>query len=148
MVLLIAGTRVNAQDNKSSFTNLLNNYINIKNALVAGDGTKAKFEASAFLTLLNSPGSSSIQSEKPKLQESARKIAASTDLKLQREAFAGLSESMAKLAKSTGSTAPAIYIDYCPMKKAYWLSLDKAIKNPYYGNSMLTCGNISETIQR
>jgi hypothetical protein len=28
------------------------------------------------------------------------------------------------------------------MKKASWLSNDKAIKNPYYGSAMLTCGNV------
>jgi hypothetical protein len=33
------------------------------------------------------------------------------------------------------------------MKKAYWLSPDKAIKNPYYGSAMLTCGKVTETIQ-
>jgi hypothetical protein len=32
------------------------------------------------------------------------------------------------------------------MKKSYWLSADEAIKNPYYGNMMLTCGKVSETI--
>jgi hypothetical protein len=32
------------------------------------------------------------------------------------------------------------------MKKAYWLSGDAAIKNPYFGSSMLTCGKVSTTI--
>ncbi|MAQ74933.1 MAG: hypothetical protein CL613_01215 [Aquimarina sp.] len=31
------------------------------------------------------------------------------------------------------------------MKKAYWLSKEKDIKNPYYGSSMLTCGKVAET---
>ena len=28
-----------------------------------------------------------------------------------------------------------------------WLSEEQAIKNPYYGSSMLTCGKITETIK-
>ncbi|RYF82932.1 MAG: DUF3347 domain-containing protein, partial [Chitinophagaceae bacterium] len=36
---------------------------------------------------------------------------------------------------------------YCPMKKALWLSNEKAIKNPYYGSAMLTCGKVTETIE-
>jgi hypothetical protein len=32
------------------------------------------------------------------------------------------------------------------MKKAYWLSGDKVIKNPYFGSAMLTCGTITETL--
>jgi len=33
------------------------------------------------------------------------------------------------------------------MKKATWLSSNKTIKNPYYGNAMLTCGQVTETMQ-
>jgi hypothetical protein len=36
---------------------------------------------------------------------------------------------------------------YCPMKKANWLSSSATIKNPYYGNSMLTCGKVVETLK-
>ncbi|RYF87461.1 MAG: DUF3347 domain-containing protein, partial [Chitinophagaceae bacterium] len=38
-----------------------------------------------------------------------------------------------------------IYLQYCPMKKASWLSSEKQIRNPYYGSSMLTCGEVTET---
>jgi hypothetical protein len=33
------------------------------------------------------------------------------------------------------------------MKKMYWLSSEAAIKNPYYGKMMLTCGSVTETIK-
>jgi hypothetical protein len=32
------------------------------------------------------------------------------------------------------------------MKKAYWISEEKGIENPYYGTGMLTCGKVTETI--
>jgi hypothetical protein len=45
----------------------------------------------------------------------------------------------------------AIYYQNCPMynkgKGANWLSKDNAIKNPYYGKEMLTCGKTIETIK-
>ena len=44
-----------------------------------------------------------------------------------------------------------VYVEFCPMadgdKGAYWASSEKEIRNPYYGASMLTCGEIKSTIQ-
>jgi Cu(I)/Ag(I) efflux system membrane fusion protein len=41
-----------------------------------------------------------------------------------------------------------IYVQHCPMadnnKGADWLSKEKEIKNPYFGNSMLTCGEVTK----
>jgi Cu(I)/Ag(I) efflux system membrane fusion protein len=34
------------------------------------------------------------------------------------------------------------YALYCAMAKANWLQTDKTVKNPYYGESMLKCGEI------
>jgi Cu(I)/Ag(I) efflux system membrane fusion protein len=43
-----------------------------------------------------------------------------------------------------------IYNQFCPManndKGANWLSFQENIKNPYFGDAMLTCGNVEETI--
>ena len=45
----------------------------------------------------------------------------------------------------------AVYYQHCPMynngKGANWLSKESAIKNPYYGSQMLTCGSTVETIK-
>jgi hypothetical protein len=44
-----------------------------------------------------------------------------------------------------------IYKQYCPMafegKGDYWYSNSKDIFNPYYGNKMLKCGRVQETIK-
>jgi hypothetical protein len=66
---------------------------------------------------------------------------------MQREKFATLSTNMFALAKTMKLSAEPVYQQYCPMKKASWLSNNKAIKNPYYGSAMLTCGSVKETIQ-
>ncbi len=31
---------------------------------------------------------------------------------------------------------------YCPMVKASWLQTDRAIRNPYMGRAMLSCGEL------
>jgi hypothetical protein len=51
------------------------------------------------------------------------------------------------LAKAVKLSVQPVYQDYCPMKKAYWLSSEAAIKNPYYGSQMLSCGKINDTIK-
>ena len=43
-----------------------------------------------------------------------------------------------------------VYYQFCPMandgKGANWLSKENAVKNPYYGSMMLSCGKTVETI--
>jgi hypothetical protein len=39
-------------------------------------------------------------------------------------------------------------LQYCPMKKASWLSDSKDIRNPYYGANMLDCGSVKTTIKK
>jgi DNA-binding transcriptional regulator WhiA len=80
------------------------------------------------------------------LTKEAGNISATKDLKKQREYFAGLSSNMATVARSFKLSNQPVYLQYCPMKKASWLSSEKQIKNPYYGSSMLTCGAVTETL--
>jgi Cu(I)/Ag(I) efflux system membrane fusion protein len=58
---------------------------------------------------------------------------------------------MIAIAESFAPLSTAIYIQNCPMadsnKGADWLSLDKEIQNPYFGESMLSCGENTKTIK-
>lgn len=127
---------------------LLASYYNIKDALVKGDADKASVSAAMFVKNINSASAEAIQkADKEALLKDANKIADTKDLKKQREYFAAFSINMYALAKSVTLNSEPVYYQYCPMKKAYWLSGDKAIKNPYYGSAMLSCGKVTETIQ-
>jgi hypothetical protein len=53
---------------------------------------------------------------------------------------------MFELVKGLKLNTNTLYEQYCPMKKATWLSESAAIKNPYYGSQMLTCGKTTETL--
>lgn len=161
MTLLLAGATLFtipaaafSQDSSATTATLPEQYYNIKDALVNSNAKSAAYAAKQLSTLLktlpdNKPGmnqAANTNALQQKIQADANTIAGSLDLVKQRAAFQSLSESVISLIKTQPQLKPA-YIMYCPMKKAYWISAFEQIKNPYYGSSMLTCGNISETLK-
>ncbi|HUS02125.1 MAG TPA: DUF3347 domain-containing protein [Chitinophagaceae bacterium] len=136
------------QAQQTLLSQLLSDYYNIKNALVDGNAATASLKAADFVKTINgidykiiSEGNINI------LLKDAGKLSESTDLKNQRAYFSNFSNNMLAVAKAVSLSDNEIYLQYCPMKKAYWLSSEKAIKNPYYGSSMLTCGQVTETLK-
>lgn len=150
LAALLFSTKADAQ-----LSNLLTSYYNIKNALVSSDGNTAAAHASEFVKALKAIDKSSLSEAERKalepLQEKlafeAEHIAETKDLSHQRDHFKSFSENLYKLAKAVKLSDKPVYQSYCPMKKAYWLSSEAAIKNPYYGSQMLTCGKVSDTIK-
>ena len=123
--------------------NLLNNYISVKNALVSSDSKAASTAISALNEAVKSEGDFA---QKAELQKATDKLSkAGNNLEKQRAAFNDVSTVLWKVVKSSDKVNQPVYYQYCPMKKAYWLSKEKEIKNPYYGSSMLTCGKVAET---
>ncbi len=137
-----------AQDSvKTGFSSFLNSYYNLKDALVSSNANTAAEAAASFLKALDSTDKTIFTEEiRSALVKEAAAVSKTKDLKLQREKFAALSGNMFVLAKTVKLSAEPVYQQYCPMKKASWLSNSKAIKNPYYGNAMLTCGSVKETL--
>ena len=138
-----------AQDStqQKQLSQLLTQYYNIKDALVAGNVNTASTSADQFIKVANSIDYKLIsEGNINTLLKDATSISESKDIKNQREFFANFSNNMITLAKSVKLTAEPVYQAYCPMKKANWLSNEKTIKNPYYGNAMLSCGKVVETI--
>ena len=127
---------------------LLTSYYNIKDALVSGDAGKAAANAEQFVKNINSISTETVhESNKEALLKDAGRISDTKDIKKQREYFSTFSANMYALSNTVKLSSEPVYYQYCPMKKSYWLSSDKVIKNPYYGNAMLACGKITETIQ-
>ena len=85
------------------------------------------------------------------LKTDAQHIKENKDTELQREYFMSLSKNMYELIKAA-KPAETVYYQFCPMandgKGANWLSKESAIKNPYYGSQMLSCGKVVETIKK
>lgn len=78
-------------------------------------------------------------------------IAENASIENQREHFIILNENMVALAIQIQGLPSTIYIQKCPMannnKGAIWLSTDEEIRNPYYGDAMLTCGSVIDTLK-
>ena len=79
--------------------------------------------------------------------DEAAKVSAAVNLEGQRKAFSGVSDMMTMLVKDGKLSMGMIYLEYCPMAKASWLSNEKEIKNPYFGAKMLKCGSVKQMIQ-
>lgn len=77
----------------------------------------------------------------------AEHIAESKDVEHQRDHFTSLSTDFYALVKTVKLNDKPVYYAYCPMKKSYWLSKSEVIKNPYYGNKMLSCGKVAEVLK-
>jgi Cu(I)/Ag(I) efflux system membrane fusion protein len=69
-------------------------------------------------------------------------------VEVQRSHFETLSDNLISAVAYFGVEENTVYKQYCPMafkdKGAFWLSGEKEIKNPYFGEAMLTCGEVKE----
>lgn len=134
---------------------LLVNYYAVKNALIADDGKTANAQAGELVkTLANVPMKKMNEDQhnvfmslSDKIKTDAEQISKNTDVKKQRDYFNDLSNNVFALVKGLKANENPVYQQYCPMKKAYWLSDNAAVKNPYYGKVMLTCGKVTETLK-
>jgi len=137
-----------AQDStKTQPSLLLTSYYNLKDALVSSNAITAAISAAELAKAINEADKETVKDEiRNALLSDATAISQTKDIKVQREKFATLSTNMFALAKTVKLSTEPVYQQYCPMKKASWLSNNKAIKNPYYGNAMLTCGSVKEIL--
>lgn len=133
--------------NTAQITQLLPLYYSIKDALVIDNSALAATKAGEFVKgFATSDVNKLSQTDRDALLKDAIHISESKDIKHQREHFATFSNNMIALAKAAKLSGQPIYQLYCPMKKSSWLSSEKVIKNPYYGKAMLTCGNVTQTL--
>ena len=147
---LLLGTYSNfAQVNPSNdLKQLLVFYYSIKNALVADDPGSAAVFAQSFLNVANAMDHHLIyEGDLHALILDAVLISGTRDLKKQRVCFCNLSANMGVVANSTKLTSDLIFKQYCPQKKASWLSSDRIIKNPYHGVCRDNCDEVIEIIQ-
>ncbi|GAA4645869.1 DUF3347 domain-containing protein [Pontixanthobacter gangjinensis] len=121
---------------------VFNQYLEVKDALVQTDAEAAS-EAAKELQV-------SLEENNPEIAKIAGNIAGENDVNKQREAFSELTAAMDPVLKQAISSGK-IYKQFCPMafegKGDYWYSNSDQIRNPYFGDRMLKCGRVEETIQ-
>src|SRR5690554_3812217 len=134
-------------------------YILLKDALVNDDPTSAQQAGKQIDQSLKKVDMKLLTDEKAhnhwmtiqkELKTSANAIKNSSDIATQRGHFKHLSAHMISSVQLFGINQK-VYIEFCPMadgdKGAYWLSLEKEIRNPYYGEAMLKCGEVEAVLE-
>lgn len=145
------------ENENSRVGNIVQNYLQVKDALVNDNQEKAASAggrlAAAFEDFDVEGSEAGQQQEIDDIIEDAKEHAehiAESDISHQREHFDILSKDVNDLIAITG-TERKLYQAYCPMynnnKGAIWLSESEEIRNPYYGQSMLNCGEVQEEIE-
>jgi hypothetical protein len=125
---------------------LLTSYLQIADALIKADSLSTLEVATGMEYGLSKSNSYS------QLAPSVHALSGSASLAKQREAFVALSMQMIKLVKQNGLQSGEIFVAHCPMansdKGASWLARKSIIRNPYYGDKMLECGEIVERLKQ
>ena len=134
-------------------------YIILKNAFVQSDEKTVKQAAQKVQQALSKvemkllSGDSHIQwmDISGNLDKQIKQIVSSGVLEEQRVVFSGFSDQFYIAIKTFGLMGKTIYYQFCPManngKGAYWLSENKVIRNPYFGEKMIDCGETKETLK-
>ena len=127
---------------------VLASYLEVKDALVQTDGEAASTAAKGLLDNLGDHKSERLD----KIRFDAEHINETKDAGHQRDHFNTLSDNIYELIKASSANENTIYRQYCPMafdnKGAYWLSSEEQIRNPYFGDRMLSCGSVREVISK
>lgn len=139
-IMTILGYTAVAQDTNV----LLNKYYAVKNALVDSDVRAANVAVTELQKEIAAQGNFDGRDD---LGRGVNKLAVAHSIDKQRAAFNEVSTLMWQIVKKVVKVSERIYYQYCPMEKVYWLSEEPLIRNPYFGNTMLTCGKVSEIKQ-
>lgn len=121
----------------------LDQYLRIKDALVSSNALEAQSAARQLDSLwtIASPGN--------QLLSSVRQIAASADLEAQRLAFHLLTQAYL-VSLESAPLSDSLYLQFCPMAFDYegatWISRERTVMNPYFGDEMLNCGVVRRSI--
>ena len=137
---------------------LLQSYLNLKEALVEGKQSEGKAQSRLFSEDLQEVEAEGLSAEAEEywverqqaLKASSKALEKAENLEDQRQEFIRFSEEMIKTLVAFGLNNQSIFVDHCPMANSdqgdYWLSDIKKIRNPYFGDAMLTCGEIVKQI--
>ena len=133
---------------------VLPSYFALKDAFVASDEQEVQKASETFKenieVLKVDDSSTEVQRLLTTVLEQAAKISNSSALAEQRENFINLNVHFTPLVQNSTAIKPYLFVQRCPMANnsqgAIWLSNSDEIKNPYYGEAMLTCGSTIDTL--
>ena len=144
---------------QQQLNSVYNEYINLKDALVKEDSKSTSTSASTLLNNLTQVDMKLLSDNKAhnhwmslegEIKSSATSISKTSDIKSQRDHFKHLSSHLINAVQLFGVNEK-VYVEFCPMADnnngAYWLSKEEKVINPYFGEAMLTCGEVKQVIE-
>ncbi|MGQ1891393.1 efflux RND transporter periplasmic adaptor subunit [Thermophagus sp. OGC60D27] len=146
------------QQFKKQLTDFFNQYIKMKDAMVASDASKTASEARETLKALEKTDMSLLEGEAhifwiqnlDTMKKALQVISQSKEIDIQREAFVDFNPILYRKIKALGLDGETVYYQFCPMANddqgAFWLSNEENIRNPYFGDMMLECGEVKDKL--
>ena len=144
---------------QQQLNSVYNAYINLKDVLVIEDSISTSANATTLLNKLNKVDMKLLSDNKAhnhwmslegEIKSSATSISETSDIKSQRDHFKHLSSHLINAVHLFGINEK-VYVEFCPMadnnKGAFWLSKEEKVINPYFGEAMLTCGEVKQVIE-
>jgi membrane fusion protein, copper/silver efflux system len=146
-----------SEEFRNQITTVAEAYFKLKNALVKDDLSQAKTSVTGIHQSLEKVQMQLVQGEAHDrwmtimggINAANKRIGEASKLDEVRKHFSELSMQILEMTESFELNKEVVYKDFCPMafgdQGAYWLSEKKDITNPYFGASMLTCGEVKQT---
>lgn len=139
---------------QDAFRKSVPSYLDMKDAFVESDTKKVMTFAKATLEKIEAVPETELgkmeKSHFSKIKKSLTAIIESDAIEKQRSHFVVLNQNLVPIVMNIDNMKPKVFIQKCPMadnnKGAFWISADEEIRNPYYGEQMMTCGSVIDSI--
>ncbi len=138
---------------------IFNDYIKLKDALVKDDSNNVMIESKKLLNNLSKVDMKFLKDKdvhtywmslEKQIKASATSISTTSNIASQRHYFKNLSSHLISTIQTFGINEK-VFVEFCPMvddnNGAYWLSREEKVINPYFGDAMLTCGEVKQVIE-
>jgi len=142
---------------KAQLGELVNDYLKMKDAFVASDEKQVEAKAKTVLSSLNKIDMTLLKGNAhvewmnllKYIEENLNGIVTMKGIEMKRSHFSIVSNKLIEAIDMFGiASDQPVYLEFCPMafdnKGAFWISTDKEIRNPYFGDKMLTCGEVKK----
>ncbi|EPR68481.1 efflux RND transporter periplasmic adaptor subunit [Cyclobacterium qasimii] len=148
-----------AQNAKDELIPIFEHYLKLKNALTQDDLKRSISQSKEMLTYLSNVNMKVFKGDahmewmkyQKSLTASLENIAGQKSLEEVRKSFLSISDEMIGMAEKFHPFPKPLFVQHCPMadtnRGADWLSLEEKVVNPYFGQAMETCGEVTKTIK-
>lgn len=144
---------------KKALAPIFQDYFKLKDALTEDDLTTAKSKVKSLqqsleqvnMTLFKGDAHQIWMDYSMELRMNLEQARKAEDIDQIRESFISISKAIIGLNESFEPLKYKVYVQHCPMannnKGADWISKEEEIRNPYFGSSMLNCGELKSAMK-